>query len=125
MPIEVQVNHPDRMVIGVARGTVTAADLDHFVEELGRAQAYRYRKLLDFMAGIWALTEEEIEAFSERVRNTPRERRSGPVALVTAEASSPFARIFTQLTGGKRPVKVFTSIHAARTWLRENSLVEY
>jgi hypothetical protein len=125
MPLQVQVNHPDRMVVGVASGAVTIEDLHHFVEELGRAQAYRYRKLVDLMGGTWALTDEEVEAFCERVRNTPPDRRSGPIALVTTEASESFARMFTELTGGKRPVKIFSSIHPARIWLRQNSLVEY
>ncbi|HTR87054.1 MAG TPA: hypothetical protein VMI56_21410 [Reyranella sp.] len=113
------------MVIGIAQGAVTVEDLDHFVGELGRAQAYRYRKLLDFMFATWAVSDEEMVAFSQRVRSTPRERASGPVALVTLEINSPLERIFVGLTGGKRPVKVFASIHAARLWLRENSLVEY
>jgi len=124
MPFQVQVNHPDRMVVGVASGQVTVADLNHFVDELGRAQAYRYRKLVDLIGGTWALSDEEVDAFCERVRNTPPDRRSGPIALVTTEAGEPFARMFTELTGGKRPVKIFSSIHAARTWLRQNSLAE-
>jgi len=122
MPIALQINHPDRMVVGIAEGVVSRQDLDGFVEELGRVSAFRYRKLIDLMAASWGVSEEELTAFSESVRQTPRERPSGPIALVTNDANGPLARLFAELTGTKRPARVFDNIHAARRWLLENSL---
>jgi hypothetical protein len=45
MPIKLQIQHPDRMVVGVLQGTVTTDDLDAFVAEIAGAQAFRYRKI--------------------------------------------------------------------------------
>ena len=50
----------------------------------------------------------------------------GTLAAATIGTSRPsrdpqaLARLFAELTGAERPAKVFTSIHAARRWLREN-----
>jgi hypothetical protein len=49
MPITLQISHPDRMLIGIVRGTVTPQDLDGFVAEIVAAKALRYRKIIDVM----------------------------------------------------------------------------
>lgn len=121
MPITLQIFHPDRMVIGIVRGAVTADDLDGFVTDIAAAKALRYRKIIDVMAAA-GLTPEGLEAFRERIRGMalpPRER--GPIAVVADRELAGLARIFAQLMGDERPVEVFASIHAARRWLDANS----
>ncbi len=58
MPIALQIFHPDRMLIGIVRGTVTPLDLDGFVAEIVAAKALRYRKIIDVMGASSGLTAE-------------------------------------------------------------------
>jgi hypothetical protein len=122
MPITLQISHPDRMLIGIVHGTITAQDLDGFVAGIAAARALRYRKIIDVMGASSGLTAEGLAAFRERVRQMalpPKER--GPIALVADKQLAGLARVFAQLMGDERPVEVFSSIHAARRWLDENS----
>lgn len=121
MPITLQISPPDRMVIGILRGAVTAEDLDGFVADIAAAKALRYRKIIDVM-GASGLTPEGLAAFRDRIRGMalpPNER--GPIALVADREIAGLARMFAQLMGDERPVEVFASIHAARRWLDANS----
>lgn len=121
MPISLQINHPDRMIVGVATGTVTPADLDDFAGAMRTANAFRYRKIIDVAAARSALTADDISAFIERIRPDLGELKHGPAALVINEANGALARLFTSLTDPTRPAKTFRSIHEARKWLQENS----
>lgn len=124
MPIALQISHPDRMLIGIVRGTVTPQDLDGFVTEIAAAKALRYRKIIDVMGASSGLTAEGLAAFRERIRDMalpPKER--GPIAVVADKELAGLARVFAQLMGDERPVEVFASIHAARRWLDENSRI--
>lgn len=121
MPIRCQISHPDRMVIGVAQGAITPADIDGFVAELAKAKAGHYRKIIDVMAATPNLTAQDIAAYSERSEKALADRKPGPIAIVTSQEHGPLALLFAQLTSGQRPAKVFRSIHDARKWLQENT----
>jgi hypothetical protein len=111
------------MVIGIAHGALTAQDLDDFVGELAAASAFRYRKIIDVMTASLRATSEELTAFSKRIQTVLPDGQTGPIAIVTNEANGPAARLFAQLTEGKRPAGVFRSIREAREWLYANSRV--
>lgn len=122
MPITLQISHPDRMLIGIVRGAITAEDLDGFVAGIAAAKALRYRKIVDVMGASSGLTAEGLASFRERIRQMalpPKER--GPIALIADKERVGLARLFAQLMGDERPVEVFASIHAARRWLDENT----
>jgi hypothetical protein len=124
MPITLQIHHPDRMLIGIVRGEITAQDLDGFVTEIAAANALRYRKIIDLMGATSGLTAEGLVAFRQRIRDMglpPKQR--GPIALVTDQELEELARLFAELMGDERPVEVFASIHAARRWLNANSKI--
>jgi len=124
MPITLQINHPDRIVVGVATGTLVAADLERFAEELQKANAHRYRKIIDVAAARSGLTPMDIAAFTKLVLSAFRQTKRGPIALVTNEENSALARLFASLAEDERPAKAFRSIHEARRWLQENSRIE-
>lgn len=109
------------MVIGIAEGAITPQDIDGFVGEIAEAKAVHYRKIIDVMTATPGLTEQDIADYSERSQKVSRERKSGPIAIVTSEAQGPLSRLFAQLTFDRRPAKVFRSIHDARKWLLENT----
>jgi hypothetical protein len=123
MPITLQVHHPDRMVVGLVRGVISAQDLDGFAAEIAATHAERYRKIIDVTGAASGLTAEDLAAFSQRMHSAPLPPQRGPIALVANQESTPLARLFARLMGDDRPVEVFASIHAARQWLYANSKI--
>lgn len=82
MSITLRINHPDRMVVGIVRGTVVPRDLDGFALEIAAAGAMRYRKIIDVTGAASGLTAEDLSAFSARMHAAPLPPRRGPIALV-------------------------------------------
>ena len=47
MPIQLEIFHPDRILIGVGRGNVTLQEYGEFVAEVVKANVMHYRKIID------------------------------------------------------------------------------
>lgn len=120
MPIRFQISHPERMVVGVAQGSVTLKDVLAFARELETQRALDYRKIIDVISGTAMISEIDLAAYGERLRDMPADKKpSGPIALVTNEENDALSQLFAQLTNEQRPAQVFRSIHAARKWLKD------
>lgn len=124
MPLRFQVDHAQRMVVGVAEGDVTLQDVINFSREIERNNATGYPKLVDVMGGTSRLSASDFVAYRDRMRSLPKERVHGPLALVASDVKGLLARLFAEFTSRERPAKVFTSIHEARKWLGENPIVK-
>lgn len=117
MPLRTTIYHPDRMVIGVASGQLTIADMIDFGREVVASGTLHYRKIIDVVAATPGFTEQELAGFLELVRGARTDRPRGPLAIVADSARGDIARAFAQLSGEDRPAQVFRSIHEARRWL--------
>ena len=117
MPIKMEIFHPDRLVLAVAEGEVSAAEYVKFLADIVQANVLHYRKLIQ-VAGATssALGEAELLAFDARFRQLSTRKR-GPIAIVTDRARGDIARAFKATTSTDRPVEVFGSIYDARQWL--------
>ena len=118
MPIHLEVYHPDRIVVVVARGEITLADFGGFVRELAQAGVMRYRKIFD-VTGAKSSTvgKEELLAADRQMRGLIGKGPRGPLALVADPDRGELAQVFKALTADDRPVEIFRSIHEARKWL--------
>lgn len=123
MPFKVDIFPPDRMVVAVARGEVSLADLMMLVKELIDSGTLPYRKIIDITSATSAIGKGELENIAERLRSVPVSKPRGPLAIVADGNRGALARMFTSLTSDERPVQVFRSIHDARKWLLANSKV--
>ena len=121
MPIRLTVYAPDRLVIGVAADTITVADLADFVRQVGEGALHRFRKIIDITGARPEITPEELAKFSEGLREALKDTPRGAMAIVAHDQTSELARLFSDVTGGGRPVDVFRSIHEARKWLNTNA----
>ena len=121
MPFKVDIFSPDRMVVAVARGEISLADLMMLVKELVDSGTLSYRKIIDITSATSAIGKDELEGVAERLRSVPVLKPRGPLALVADGNRGELARLFMSLTLGERPVQVFRSIHEARKWLLANS----
>lgn len=121
MPFKVDIFPPDRMVVAVARGEISLADLMMLVRELVDSGTLPYRKIIDITSATSAIGQDELETIAERLRSVPVTRPRGPLAIVADGNRGELGRLFMSLTSDERPVQVFRSIHDARKWLLANS----
>jgi hypothetical protein len=125
MPIQLEVFHPDRILVGIGRGHVTLQEYGEFVAEIVKANLMHYRKIIDATSADSAVIDKDVLlAFDEQIRNFSKGRKRGPLALVVDRKRGDLARTFKALASPDRPVEVFGSIHDARKWLREQPIVE-
>ncbi len=122
MPFKLDIFAPDRIVVGVARGDISATDLVGFVQEMISAGVLHYRKIIDITSATSSIGKDELSALAERLRTTPGLRPRGPRALVAAHKRGDLARLFMSMTSDERPGEVFRSSHEARRWLLESKL---
>ncbi len=123
MPFKVDIFPPDRMVVAVARGEISLADLMMLVKELIDSGTLPYRKIIDITSATSAIGKDELESIAERLRSVPVLKPRGPLAIVADSTRGELGRMFMSLTSDERPVQVFRSIHEARKWLLANSKV--
>lgn len=121
MPFKIDIFSPDRMVVAVARGEISLADLMMLVKELVDSGTLPYRKIIDITSATSAIGEAELESIAERLRSVPLLKPRGPLAIVADGDRGELGRLFMSLTSDERPVQVFRSIHEARKWLLANS----
>ena len=125
MPIQLEVFHPDRILVGIGRGHVTLQEYGEFIAEVVKANLMHYRKIIDATGAESAVIDKDVLlAFDEQIRNFSKGRKRGPLALVVDRKRGDLARTFKALASPDRPVEVFGSIHDARKWLREQPIVE-
>jgi len=125
MPIQLEVFHPDRILVGIGRGNITLQEYGEFVAEVVKANLMHYRKIIDATGAESAAIDKDILlAFDEQMRSFSKGRKRGPLALVVDRKRGDLARSFKALASPDRPVEVFGSIHDARTWLRTQPIVE-
>src|SRR5260370_30479769 len=120
MPITWTVSHPSRLVVAVAEGDISAADVLAYVDEIDQAGAMPYRKLFD-LSGVFAiLPTEDVRLVGMRVVALSGDKPTGPLAIVVAsDAVEELAKVFEATATTKRPLQIFRDFHAARPWLDE------
>ena len=113
-----EIFHPDRIVVGVARGEVTLAEFGGFVRGLAEAGVLHYRKIFHITAAKSSTVgTEELLAADQQLRVLTRRGPRGPLAVVTDREQGELAQTFKALAADDRPVEIFLSIHEARKWL--------
>ncbi|MFO1086794.1 MAG: hypothetical protein U1E21_19755 [Reyranellaceae bacterium] len=123
MPIHLNIFHPNRVVVIVARGAISGEDVVHAVREFIEQGMIHYRKIVDVSMARSDLDVEQLESLAALIRSNPRAPTRGPLAFVVDRMGNPLAHVFAELTETERPVKVFTSLSDARRWLDDNSTV--
>jgi hypothetical protein len=119
MAIQVTIDHFNRLVIGVAQGTLVLQDLVAFGLEVLKADVVPYGKIIDVAAATPGFTRQELIAFAQIVRDTRPDTPRGPLAFVIDPKRGDMARLFTDIEIADRPANLFRSIHAARRWMNE------
>ncbi len=120
MPIHVDIFHPDRLVVAIIRGTLTAEEVMQALRDFVASGAFTYKKLIDMSHMNAPVDDEGLQSIAAMLRAETGTNR-GPLAFVTGlESAAEKAEKFARLTQADRPVRVFRSLHEARNWLNEN-----
>jgi len=114
MPIHLEVYHPDRIVVGVARGEVTLVEFGGFVRDLAHGGVMHYRKIIDVTgAKSSSVGKDELLAADAQLRALNNSRPRGPLAIVADPGRGELAQTFKALAADDRPVEVFRSLREA------------
>jgi hypothetical protein len=108
----------------VGEGDVSLADAMSLVEVLVGARALSYRKLFDGRQVQSTMTGDDLLELCASIRTYREQGPVGALAMVaTHDQSAKFARLLGTLAAANRPIKVFTSLHRARSWLDKRAAV--
>lgn len=123
MPIQLEIFHPDRILIVIGRGNITLDEYRDLLTEIVEKGVTYYRKIIDSTAAESDAITVDVLLKADDVTRPMGGRPRGPLALVVDRARGDMARAF-QEKSTDRPVGVFGSIHEARAWLRTLPIVE-
>jgi hypothetical protein len=118
MPLYWTIDSKERLFTGGGEGEVTLDDAISLLEALAGAKALSYRKLFDGRAVQSMMTGDELLTVCAKIRSYHDQWPVGALAMVgTHEQTVRFARLLGALASADRPIKVYTSLRQARTWL--------
>ncbi|HYC63428.1 MAG TPA: STAS/SEC14 domain-containing protein [Reyranellaceae bacterium] len=118
MPLQWTIAHEDRLVVAVATGTITLADMEAYFADLARSGALPYGKIFDitFFDGS---TVREVGAAAARMVEYGQSGPVGPLAIVASgELGEEIGRLFSSKARLNRPVGIFADQAAARAWVQ-------
>jgi hypothetical protein len=122
MPIYMDIVSIERLVVILARGHVTAEEIAETTESLMAANVPTFAKIIDVAGSASDLTREQVQRIADMLRGRSGTPLRGPVAFVVNPARKGFAEAFAEVTQGDRPIELFTSLHAARSWLKQEDV---
>lgn len=119
MPLHVEIHRLSRTIVIVARGQITAEDIDRCAREIVDGNVRHFAKIIDVSTSTSEVTKEQMERIASWLRGGDATR--GAMAFVVDPERGQAAQTFADATQGDRPVKLFRSIHEARRWIEEVS----
>jgi hypothetical protein len=118
MPVQWSISHPKRLVIAVAKGVVTADEIEEYIHGVTREGGMAYGKLFEIADAANTLTAENIVALANIVREYATKGKVGPVAIVAPnDRGYRQARLFADAAKVQRPLGVFREWHEGRRWI--------
>jgi hypothetical protein len=117
MPITCQINHLDRLVIGVSEGVVTLKDIVTFIDNIVADGTQPYRKIFDARQGSSGLSQDDLKALTQRLRSGPIARPLGPFAVIAGNQGDALVQILKPFAAVKRPMRLFKDMASARRWI--------
>lgn len=120
MPIYLEVSRLHRTALITGRGYITPDEIVGLLKQLLDERIPAFAKLVDISGTTSDLSQDQMERIAELLRGDPRIPH-GPVAFLVNPAREGFAHAYARATEGKRAVRLFTSLVAAREWLTQMS----
>ena len=113
------IDHAKRFVDVRGIGVVVVQDIIDYFDALVTDGGMPYRKMIDLRGVTAQLSDDDMMTLGARVSAYANMEPRGPIAVVsTASETDIFIRRFMNLGGAKRPMRLFSSMDAARQWLQ-------
>ena len=123
MPVEWTIDSRERLVTATGEGPVTYDEAVSLLDTIAGARALGYRKLLDARNANPTFSLDELMQLAVKVRGFHGTGSMGALAVIaTPEQTVTYARLLGALAAAERPIKVFTTLRAARNWIAEQPL---
>ncbi|MCA0250341.1 MAG: hypothetical protein LCH93_27320 [Proteobacteria bacterium] len=119
MSLHWTIDSRDHLVVAVADGDVTRAEMEHYLRVLDGAHAMGYRKLFDASNSDTSMSADDLLAIGAQIRDRHSKGDAfGPLAIVISpDKSELVSRVLGILAAAERPMRVFESIEPARRWI--------
>ena len=117
--MQFNIDHARRFVDVRGIGVVVVQDIIGYFDALVTDGGMPYRKMIDLRGVTAQLSDDDMMTLGARVSAYANMEPRGPIAVVsTATETDIFIRRFMNLGGAKRPMRLFSSMDAARQWLQ-------
>jgi hypothetical protein len=123
MPLQLEIFHPDRILVVIARGNVAFDEYRDLLVDIVDKGITHYRKIIDITGGVSDAINLDVLLEADELTRNVSGRPRGPLAMVVDRSKGEAARAFREKSTD-RPVGVFGSIHEARAWLRTLPIVD-
>ncbi|MBX9716916.1 MAG: hypothetical protein K2X42_10020 [Burkholderiaceae bacterium] len=118
MPLSWSTLPDSQLCIVSGEGTVTRSDIYTYLARTIAEGTKGYAKLVDITACTLALNSDDLDTVAHRLMQYGRGDRPGPVAMVVGSALTLDMAVLLKQKAGDRPFRIFTSVGAARSWLK-------
>lgn len=118
MPLSWSTLPDSQLCIVSGEGRVTRSDIDRYLAGTFGEGAKSYAKLVDVTTCTLALDADDLETVARRLLHYGMGARPGPVAMVVGSALNLDMAVLLKQRAGDRPFRIFTTIGAARSWLK-------
>ena len=118
MPLHWTISHPQRLVLAVAKGEVTAAEFGAYITAIEDANARGYAKLFDVSGLSRALSDALLQTVARAVQLKAAKSPLGPIAIVAGSGGAHSqAHFYAHAATVDRPLRIFSELHEAHRWL--------
>ena len=118
MPIYMEISRIHRTVAIVARGRIAPDEVQGMARQLAEANVRSFAKIIEVAGATTEFTPAQISAIAAFLRGATTEKR-GPVAFVVDREHTAFPAAFANQTQGDGPIRLFTSLREARSWVEQ------
>jgi hypothetical protein len=120
MSVKWTIDPEDRLIVVVAEGDVTRAEVDAMLDSVHSDEMLTYRKLFDGAKADTSMGADELIALGVRMRSMHDKGGIGPLALVVPpDKEKMLERVFGMLAVPNRPMRVFNDSALARRWIKK------
>ena len=125
MPLAWKVEPADRLVVAVAKGDVTRAEMERYLDAIVEGLALGFRKIFDVHEGDTAMTADDVLPLATRMRGLHEFGAMGPLAVVLPPGRGKrLQRAFGMLAIAKRPMRLFDDPMRAYSWISKQNFVD-
>ena len=125
MPLVWKIEPENSLVVAVAYGDVTRAEVDRYLDSLVESGALAYRKVFDVHKGETAMTADDLLPVAVRMRSLHELGPMGPLAVVLPLGRGErLRRALGMVALAKRPMRVLENPVMAYRWIAKQDLPE-